>query len=117
MTIGKGKRPANQKRTSLSSTGPSNTARHASDDHLWSIEEMCALLPKGANSARAEHTRKLIFKALGEDASADQNHGADECDDDRANHPAARPESQEAEDPPAQNAAKNTQNDVDDSGY
>jgi hypothetical protein len=40
-------------------------------DHVWSLEEMCALLPKAANSA-TKADKKLILKALGEDASGEK---------------------------------------------
>ncbi|HEU0048292.1 MAG TPA: hypothetical protein VFQ43_11885 [Nitrososphaera sp.] len=34
-------------------------------DHVWSIEEMCALLPKVSNAA-AKAEKKLVLTALGE---------------------------------------------------
>ena len=34
-------------------------------DHEWSIEEMCALLPKASNAA-AKAEKKLVLTALGE---------------------------------------------------
>src|SRR5437660_2531665 len=39
-------------------------------DHVWSIEEMCALLPKASNAA-AKEDRRLLLKALGEDTSGE----------------------------------------------
>jgi hypothetical protein len=34
-------------------------------NHVWSIEEMCALLPKASNAA-AKAEKKLVLTALGE---------------------------------------------------
>jgi hypothetical protein len=37
-------------------------------DHIWTIEELCALLPK-AESATKRIDRELVLKALSEKAS------------------------------------------------
>src|SRR5262245_61811477 len=61
--------------------------------------------PRSANSY-------IVLSRLEQAGNPDQNHGAHKCDNDRADHAAAGPDSQLSEYPAAQNPAEQSENDV-----
>ena len=61
----------------------------------------------------SQHERQRPLGSFDQTRNPDQNHCADEGDDDRADDAATGPDSKLSEEPPSQDAAENSKDDVD----